>query len=226
MDKKEHDHGLETAEGHTRLNTVGGILHEAAHYDFLIGLATFGQERALREKVLDLARLETGEHALDVGCGTGTLAVAAKERVGSKGSVYGIDASPEMIAKAEQKAKKAGVEVVFKNEFAQTLPFSDAQFDVVFSTLMLHHLPQKARHQCASEMRRVLRPGGRVLAVDFGAPLQKKSRFLSHFHHGHGHVNINDIIILLNEAGFQIIESGALEINNLHFALAETPHDE
>jgi SAM-dependent methyltransferase len=77
------------------------------------------RERVFREKVLRLARLQPGEAVLDVGCGTGTLAIAAKRQVGPTGTVYGIDASPEMLARAEKKARKAGVEVVLKNAMAQ-----------------------------------------------------------------------------------------------------------
>jgi SAM-dependent methyltransferase len=87
-----------------------------------------------------------------VGCGTGTLAIAAKRQVGTMGTVYGVDASPEMIARAGKKASKAGVEIVLKNGLAEALPFPDGHFDAVLSTVMLHHLPGKLRSQCAGEM--------------------------------------------------------------------------
>lgn len=198
---------------------TGLVLHAAARYDLLVWLLTLGRERAFREKILRPARLEPGESVLDVGCGTGTLAIAAKRQVGPTGTVHGIDASPEMIARAKKKARKVGVEVAFKNGAAQALPFPDAQFDVVLTTLMLHHLPRKARHQCAGEMRRVLKPGGRVLAVDFAGSAPARKGFLAHVHR-HGHVNLRDIIGLLTEAGFNTIESGAVGTRNLQFVLA------
>lgn len=203
--------------------TSGLVLHGfARYYDLMAWLMMLGQEGIFREKVIGLARLKAGESVLDVGCGTGTLAIAAKRRVGASGMVYGLDASPEMIARAERKAKKARVEVIFENGVVEALPYSDAHFDVVLSTLMLHHLPRKAREQCAREMRRVLKPGGRVLAVDFGAA-QEKRNLLAHFHRRHGHVELRDMIAVLGEAGLKVVESGAVGIRDLQFALAEAP---
>jgi ubiquinone/menaquinone biosynthesis C-methylase UbiE len=203
-------------------STTGLVVHGAARYDLLVWLVTLGRERVFRERVLRLARLEPGESVLDVGCGTGTLAIAAKGHVGPIGTVYGIDASPEMIARAGKKARKAGVEVVFKNGVAEALPFPDAQFNAVMTTVMLHHLPRKARQQCACEMRRVLKPGGRVLAVDFGGAARERRSLLAHFHR-HGHVNLRDIIAVLSEAGLNIVESGAVGISDLQFVLAAAP---
>src|SRR5262245_23320310 len=148
---------------------TGLVLHAAARYDFLVWLLTFGREPAFRETLLRLARVEPGESVLDVGCGTGTLAVAAKRKVGSKGLVWGIDASPEMIARADSKTKRAGIAVTFEIGAAQALPYPDGQFDAVLNTVMLHHLPRNGREQCAREMRRVVKSGGRVLAVDFSS---------------------------------------------------------
>src|SRR5215216_6517459 len=204
--------------------TTGLVLHGTARfYDLMAWVVMLGRERVFREKVIDLAGLEPGEAVLDVGCGTGTLAIAAKRRVGPTGMVYGIDASLEMIARAVRKAKKQGIEVVFKNGVVEALPFPDAHFDVVLSTLMLHHLPRKAREQCAREMRRVLKPGGRVLAIDFGGTEGGKRGFFAHFHHRHGHVKLPDIIAMLSEAGLNIVESGAVGIRDLNFVLATAP---
>src|SRR4030095_11476992 len=106
--------------------TSGLVLHgPARYYDLLAWLLMRGKEGAFRERVVDLARLQSGESVLDVGCGTGTLAIAAKQRVGPTGAVYGIDASPEMIARAGRKAKKAGIEVFFKNAVVEALSFPD-----------------------------------------------------------------------------------------------------
>jgi ubiquinone/menaquinone biosynthesis C-methylase UbiE len=209
----------QTVERHRTPGTSGSVLHAAAGYDWLVWFFMFGRERIFRERVLRLARVEPGESVLDVGCGTGTLAIAAKRQVGPSGSVYGIDASPEMIARANRKARKASVEVFFKNAVAEALPFPDAHFDAVLSTLMLHHLPRKTRQQCAREIRRVLKPRGRVLAVDFANAARERRSLVGHFHR-HDHVDIGEIIAVLSEADLKTVEIGAVGISDLQFALA------
>src|SRR5262249_35363107 len=157
--------------------------HSAFLYDFLLWFVSFGGEQKFRAKALDLAELQPGESVLDVGCGTGTLAIAAKRRVGREGSVYGIDGSPEMSGRGGKQAKRAGMEIRFKNTLAEALPFPTTQFDVVLSTVMLHHLPRKIRQQCVREIQRVLKPGGRLLAIDFANPAGKeRGSFLTGFH--------------------------------------------
>jgi ubiquinone/menaquinone biosynthesis C-methylase UbiE len=214
------DNVTTTAKRNSELGTTGLVVHWAARYDLLVWLLTLGRERRFRDRLLDPARLQAGESVLDVGCGTGTLAIAAKRRVGPTGSVYGIDASPAMIARATKKAKKAGALVIFESGLAESLPFPDGRFDVVLSTVMLHHLPRTAREQGVREMGRVLKPGGRLLAVDFGGASRKGRGPLAHFHR-HGHVESRALLDLVSGTGLHVVESGALGIWDLHFVLAE-----
>ncbi len=208
-----------TKDRHSAPGTKGRVLHSAAGYDVLACLLLLGRERAFRERLVRLARLKPGQSVLDIGCGTGSLAIAAKRRVEPSGTVQGIDASPEMIARARRKASKAGVDVAFTNGVVEALPFPDGHFDAVLSTLMLHHLPRDARQQCACEMRRVLKPGGRVLAVDFGGPAGDRKSLMEHFHR-HGRVEVHDIVQLLSDAGLKTVESGAVGVRDLNFVLA------
>lgn len=209
--------------GHDLPRKVGLVLHRAAAYDFFVWLMSGGREGAFRERILRLARLQPGEAVLDVGCGTGSLAIAAKRQAGAAGKVHGIDASPEMLARAAKKARRAGMNVAFTQAPAQALPFPDASFDVVLTTVMLHHLPRPGRAQCAREMRRVLKPGGRVLAVDFAASQEKG--LAGHLHQRHGHVKLEDIVALLGAAGLEVKESGAVGFRSLQFALATAPRE-
>jgi ubiquinone/menaquinone biosynthesis C-methylase UbiE len=206
--------------------TTGRTIHSAFLYDLLLWFVSVGGEQKFRGKALDLAELQPGESVLDVGCGTGTLAIAAKRRVGREGSVCGIDASPEMIARAEKKARKGGMEVQFKKMLAEALSFSDAQFDVVLSTVMLHHLPRKIRQQCAHEIRRVLKPGGRLLAIDFANSAgEERGSFLTWFHR-HGRVNFPEVIAMLDDAGLKCVKSGPMGFGGTQFVLAEVANRE
>jgi ubiquinone/menaquinone biosynthesis C-methylase UbiE len=210
---------VETKDHDSAPVTKGRVLHSAAGYDVLAWLLLLGRERAFRERLVRFARLEPGQSVLDIGCGTGSLAIAAKRRVGPSGSVHGIDASPEMIARARKKAAKAGVDVTFTNDVVEELPFPDDQFDTVLSTLMLHHLPRAAREQCAREIVRVLKPDGRVLAVDFGGTTRDGTSLIEHFHR-HGRIDVRDIVELLSQAGLEIVESGCIGVRDLNFVLA------
>jgi ubiquinone/menaquinone biosynthesis C-methylase UbiE len=212
MTKAEERNSTQVAAG-------GIVLHSARLYDVLAWVLMRGREGAFRDRIISLARIEPGETILDVGCGTGTLAIAAKRRIGPMGKVYGIDASPDMIARAKTKAGKAGLDILFENKSIQALPFPDEQFDVVLSTLMLHHLPRKLREDGIREIRRVLRPDGRLLVIDFGGK-ERQRGLLAHLHRRHGHVKSAEVVALLAAAGMNVIESGAIGIKDLHFTLA------
>lgn len=196
---------------------TGLVVHWAGRYDLLLTLLTLGREGRLRERMLDLARLAPGESVLDIGCGTGTLAIAAKRRVGTSAVVHGIDASPEMIARAARKARRAAMGIAFETAPAQSLPFPDARFDVVLSTVMMHHLPRVGREEAVREARRVLRPGGRLLVVDFVRGSGKGLR--AHFHR-HGRVDPRDLITLVSGAGLTVMDSGPVGRWDLQFVLA------
>jgi ubiquinone/menaquinone biosynthesis C-methylase UbiE len=202
--------------------TAGQVIHWAFWYDVLIWAITLGRERTFREKQIELAHLAPGESVLDVGCGTGSLAMVAKQRVGPTGKVSGIDASPEMISRALKRARKAGVEVTFENAVVEAIPFPNASFDAVVSTVMLHHLPDDARHQCLSEIRRVLKPGGRLTIVDFGGSEKQKHSWTARYHK-HAHFDIRKVIPELNEVGMCDVESGEVGVRDLWFVRASAP---
>src|SRR4029077_11003925 len=91
-------------------------------YDLMLWVASRGRERVFRDRQVDLARIATGEAVLDVGCGTGSLAIAAARRVGERGVVHGVDPSAELLARARKKARRAGVEVTFAVARGEELP--------------------------------------------------------------------------------------------------------
>ncbi|MBV8139135.1 MAG: methyltransferase domain-containing protein [Deltaproteobacteria bacterium] len=199
--------------------TSSKLIHWARSYDLLVWLLTLGRDRVFREKTLDLALIAPGESVLDIGCGTGTLAIAAKRRVGSAASVTGIDASPQMIARACKKARNVGSEVTFATADVENLPYAAGTFDVVLSTVMLHHLSEDARLKCLGEVRRVLKPGGRFLALDFsGAAAERRTRVGRM--HNHARFNLLRLIPQLRAAGLNPLESGPAGFRDLQFVRA------
>ena len=208
-------------------STAGGVLHWARAYDVLVWALTLGNERRFRDRLAELARLEAGQSVLDVGCGTGSLAIAAKRFVGAGGQVRGVDPSPEMVARARRKAVKAGVEAGFEVGTIEALPFPDATFDTVLSSLMLHHLTDEGRRQGLDETARVLRAGGRFLAVDMGGGSVGKGHGPFLRMGNHAHFDLDELAPAMEAAGLRIVDRGEVGqklvrgLSNLRFILAE-----
>jgi len=186
-------------------DTAGRVIHWARWYDTFDRAVPFA--RRIRDELVDLAAPAQGEHVLDVGCGTGTLAIALKARVGA-GKVCGIDPSPEMIDVAQKKAAKAGADTDFRRATIEALPFPDNSFDIVTSTLMLHHLPREAKRQGLIQVRRVLRRGGRFTAADVAAKSHSPLGHLVSLFGGHApHESmVAELMPMLKEAGFSDVE--------------------
>jgi ubiquinone/menaquinone biosynthesis C-methylase UbiE len=102
------------------------------------------------------------------------------------------------------------------------LPFDDGHFDVVMTSMMLHHLPRSSREQCVREMRRVAKAGGRILVVDFDAPARAEGGFLAHVH-THGSLKPGEVTGLLMDAGLTVVDKGKAGFKNLQFVLATKP---
>ncbi len=133
-------------------------------YDPLTRL--LGAER-VRARLLDAARIQPGEEVLDLGCGTGALALQLLAREpGAR--VTGLDPDPKALALARQKARAAGLEIVWCEGYAGRAPFPAQSFDRVVSSLMIHHLRSEEKRDAFRDVRRLLRPGGTFHLLDFG----------------------------------------------------------
>lgn len=154
--------------------------------------------RKLRQKTLELARIHPGEMVLDVGCGTGTLLMDVARRVGTAGRVVGIDPAHQQIIRARAKAARRNVPIEFQIGVIEHLTFPDQTFDVVFSTLMMHHLPPPLKRQGLTEIARVLKPGGRLVIADFAHRSDHQGQ-AAHVH-AEGS-DTHDVTILVSESG-------------------------
>jgi ubiquinone/menaquinone biosynthesis C-methylase UbiE len=134
-------------------------------YDPMVKLA--GGARFVQTLIAQ-AELQPGHRVLDIGCGTGTLAVAIK-RAHPGVTVIGVDPDQPALDRAARKASRAGVTIRFDRGFADALEHADATFDRVFSSMMFHHLGRNERAKVLSEVRRVLKPGGRLEFLDLAA---------------------------------------------------------
>ena len=138
-------------------------------YDIFAPVLFGGTRRRSYRRLVLAAGVKSGDRVLDVGCGPGYFARMLAEAVGLDGSVVGIDAAPEMIEYAGRKARRLA-NCTFQPGAAEALAYPDSSFDVVVSSLMMHHVPEELRLQAVREMWRVLRPGGTLLLSDFTIP--------------------------------------------------------
>jgi len=124
----------------------------------------------VRAFVLKFAEIGVGERVLDICCGTGDQAVYFAK---TGAIVAGIDISPQMIDTALKKQKREKLDVYFQAADAVKLPFLEPVFDVALISLALHEIASKKRDEVLSEMKRVVKKGGRLIFVDFNHPLPK-----------------------------------------------------
>ena len=135
------------------MNAIDGNRTPAEIYDALFVPALFQQWGPI---VAEAAGIKPGENVLDVACGTGVLALAARERVGLKGTVVGLDANADMLMVASRKS----TEIDWLEGKAEILPFMDQSFDAVVSQFGLMFFDDQPA--AFREMMRVLKPGGRI----------------------------------------------------------------
>ena len=136
------------------------------------------REETFKRSLIGQAMLQPGQTVLDLGCGTGTLALMAKQAQ-PRCDVIGVDADPEILEIARRKAQAEDTAVTFDASVSTELPYEDASVDRVLSTLFFHHLTPPDKRQTLREIRRVLRPGGELHVADFTVASDPLQRLLS-----------------------------------------------
>lgn len=167
--------GYETVDEQEKAAKVRQVFDSVAkRYDLMNDLLSFGLHRAWKAYTVNVANVRSGDRVLDLAGGTGDLARAFAKKVGATGTVVHTDINEAMLRTGRDRLLDEGVVLPTVTCDAERLPFGDASFDVVSVAFGLRNMTHKER--ALTEMARVLRPGGRLLVLEFSkpaAPLQK-----------------------------------------------------
>jgi ubiquinone/menaquinone biosynthesis C-methylase UbiE len=165
-------------------------------------------ERRFKTRLIELANIQSGHDVLDIGCGTGTLALLT-HTMRPFARVTGVDIDPRILAIARRKIARAGAPIAVHEGSATDPPFKPGSFDRILTTLMLHHLTTPQKRDTFAAARRLLRPGGQLHVADWGKPHNLLMRVAAHgfrFADGAETTGANlrgELPQLITEAGFQ-----------------------
>ena len=167
--------GFESVEEQDKARRVRGVFDSVApKYDVMNDLMSMGLHRAWKAYTVLVANVREGQQVLDIAGGTGDLALAFAPKVGSSGRVVHTDINEAMLREGRNRLLDAGVNLPTLVCDAEHLPFADASFDLVTVAFGLRNMTHK--EDALREMNRVLRPGGKLLVLEFSKvakPLEK-----------------------------------------------------
>ncbi|MET0520074.1 MAG: bifunctional demethylmenaquinone methyltransferase/2-methoxy-6-polyprenyl-1,4-benzoquinol methylase UbiE [Burkholderiaceae bacterium] len=167
--------GFETVDEREKASRVRGVFDSvASKYDVMNDLMSMGMHRAWKAYTVAVANLKPGERVLDIAGGTGDLSRAFARKVGETGMVVHTDINEAMLRQGRNRLLDEGLVLPTNLCDAEKLPYKDSSFDLVSVAFGLRNMTHK--DQALAEMCRVLKPGGRLLVLEFSkvaAPLQK-----------------------------------------------------
>ncbi len=170
--RSETHFGYSSVPSDAKAGKVAEVFHSVAkRYDFMNDVMTWGLHRAWKRSAIRLSGARSGDATLDLAGGTGDIAVRLARIVGPEGSVVLADINPSMLAEAQGRlaGDPLAARISLKEADAEALPFADRAFDVVTIGFGLRNVTIKDR--ALREMLRVLRPGGRMVVLEFSRPV-------------------------------------------------------
>jgi demethylmenaquinone methyltransferase/2-methoxy-6-polyprenyl-1,4-benzoquinol methylase len=171
---RDVDFGFQRVPEEEKASRVGAVFDGvASRYDVMNDLMSLGLHRYWKRFAISVARPRAGERALDVASGSGDLALALSRAVGPSGEVWASDVNRSMLERGRDRLLDAGVLAPAVQCDAERLPFPAQHFDCVMVGFGLRNMTRKDR--ALAEMARVLRPGGRLVVLEFSrvwGPLQ------------------------------------------------------
>ncbi|MBV5285333.1 MAG: bifunctional demethylmenaquinone methyltransferase/2-methoxy-6-polyprenyl-1,4-benzoquinol methylase UbiE [Methyloversatilis sp.] len=175
MSDNSTDFGFERVPEAAKARRVASVFSSVARrYDIMNDLMSAGLHRAWKAFAIEMAGVRPGQRVLDVAAGTGDLTVAHAKRAGASGEVWHTDINPDMLREGRDRLRDAGFVLPSLLCDAEKLPFPDNYFDCVTVAFGLRNMTHKDR--ALAEFRRVLKPGGRALVLEFSRvakPLEK-----------------------------------------------------
>ena len=194
-------------------------------YDPLVRFISsfFGGEESLRGLTIDKMDLKPGQKVLDVCCGTGTLCAMIAEEIRSDGEVVGVDLSENMLKKAENR-REDNIRFCYAN--AEEIPYANGYFDRASMTFGLHEMPHPVRMNVLHEMQRVLKPGGKIIVLDYAYPKRTlavpifKVWMLVEGETARDFIR-RDLSSMIRDAGFDVIEQNVYWMNTIRIVSGE-----
>ncbi len=164
--------GYQQIPSEEKVTRVGEVFDSvASRYDVMNDLMSFGVHRAWKRIAIEHTSVRAGDHVLDLAGGTGDLAIKLSRRVGTSGQVVLADINNAMLEQGRDRLINKGItdNVTYAQVNAETLPFDDETFDCVTMAFGLRNVTNK--DQALASIFRVLKPGGRVVILEFSKPV-------------------------------------------------------